>query len=157
LSGRVGEHQIPNYDDPTVDEQWCEERRAEVAAYLQREGVEHGHIGEWPAWHIAPYVSVWGIESKTRAEWVGWWVICGDLPTDYVSAEKIKHPREAVRSIAEEWRQQARLMAAGQPHPEVHIGRPENWASLAPLLDSRASTLLEWVDDDSIWEEADAR
>ena len=113
---------MPDYDDPPVEEQWCEDRRAQVAAYLQREGVEHGQIGEWPAWHVAPYVSIWAIESKKRPDRVGWWVICGDLPTDYVSAAKIKHPRD--------------------------------WGELAPLVDPRASMLLKWADDDSLWLEA---
>jgi Domain of unknown function (DUF4826) len=92
---------LPDYNDPAVEEQWCAERRAEVTAYLQRERVDHGRVGEWPAWHVAPYVSIWAIESKQRPGWVGWWAICGDLPTDYVSAETIKEPRDAVRSIAE--------------------------------------------------------
>ena len=115
----VSEHKMPDYGEPAVVEQWVGARRAEVTVYLQREGVEHGRIGEWPAWHVAPYVSLWAIESKERPDWVGWWVICGDLPTDYVSAAKIKHPREAIRSIAGEWREQARLMTSG----EGEIGR----------------------------------
>ncbi len=65
------------------EERWCQERRAQVAEYLRREGVRHGRIGEWRAWHVAPYVSVWAIESATLPESVGWWVICGDGPTDY--------------------------------------------------------------------------
>jgi hypothetical protein len=36
----------PNYDDPAVEEAWCNVRRAEVAAYLEREGVIHGRIGD---------------------------------------------------------------------------------------------------------------
>ena len=128
------------------DQAWnlTDERRAQVTAYLQREGVEHGHVGEWPAWHVAPYVSIWAIESKKRPDWIGWWVICGDLPTDYISAAQIQHPREAIRSIAEEWRQQAKLMASGERPYNIRIGRPEEWALLAPLLETRASALLEW-------------
>lgn len=91
-----------DYDDPAVEEQWCEERRAEVTAYLQRERVEHGRVGEWPAWHVAPYVSIWAIESKKRVDSIGWWVICGDVPTDYVSATHMKHPRDVMRAIAKE-------------------------------------------------------
>jgi hypothetical protein len=144
-------------DDPAVEQQWCEERRAQVIAYLRGEGVEHGRVGEWPAWHVTPYVSVWAIESKKRPGWVGWWVICGDLPTDYVSAHTIKHPREAIRSIAETWREQARLMAAGETHPDICLGRPEDRAALAPLLATRASVLLEWANDDSVWADVDAR
>jgi hypothetical protein len=154
---RVGELELSDHEDPAVEERWCEERRGDVTAYLQHQGVEHGRVGEWPAWHVAPYVSVWAIESKKSPGWVGWWVICGDLPTDYVSAKEIKTPREAVRSIAREWREHARLMASGAMHPDIGIGRPEDWPSLAPLLDSRASMLLEWADDDSVWEDTDDR
>ncbi len=89
---------VTDYDDPAIEEQWCQERRAQVEAYLQHQRVEHGRVGEWPAWHVAPHVSLWAIESKVRPDWVGWWAICGDLPTDYVSAANIKHPREAVRA-----------------------------------------------------------
>jgi hypothetical protein len=148
---------MPDYDDPAVEEQWCEARRAQVAAYLEREGVAHGRIGEWPAWHVAPLVSVWAIESKKRPDWVGWWVICGDLPTDYISAAEIKHPREAVRSIAKEWRDQARLMTTQDRPDDIRIGRPEDWASLAPLLEARARLLTDLADDDSLWEGVDAR
>lgn len=144
-----------NDDDPAVDEHWCEERRAEVTAYLQREGVEHGGVGESPAWHVAPHVSVWAIESKKRPDWVGWWVICGDLPTDYIAATEIRHPREAMRAIAEEWRAQARLMATGTRHSSIRIGQADDYASLAPLLETRAAMLLRWANDASLWEDID--
>ena len=148
---------MPDYDDPAVEEQWCEERRAQVSAYLQGEGVVHGSIGVRPAWHVAPYVSVWAVESKIRPEWVGWWAICGDLPTDYVSAAELKHPREAVRSIASEWLEQARLMRSQDQPDAIRIGRPEDWASLAPLLEARATLLHDFANDDSVWQQVDAR
>src|SRR5437773_11416353 len=44
----VSEHQMPDYGEPAVEEQWVGARRAEVTGYLQREGVEHGPVGEWP-------------------------------------------------------------------------------------------------------------
>lgn len=153
----ASEHHMPEWDDPALEEQWCHERRAEVTTYLESEGLEHGRVGDWPAWHVAPYVSVWAIESKKRPDLVGWWVICGDLPTDYVSAAQVKHPREAIRFIAEEWREQARLMASGERPADIRIGRPKDWASLGPLLDTGASMLLEWANDGSVWESVDAR
>ena len=103
-------------------------RRAQVEPYLRHQAVDHWRVGEWPAWHLAPYVSIWAVESESRPEWVGWWLICGDLPTDYVSAANIKHPREAVRAFAERWREQARLMASEDRAPGIQIGRPEDWA-----------------------------
>ena len=144
---------MTDYDNPAVEEQWCQDRRAQVEAYLQHQGVEHGRVGEWPAWHVAPYVSLWAIESRVRPDWVGWWAICGDLPTDYVSAANIKDPREAVRAIAEGWREQARLMTSRERDADIRIGQPEDWPCLSPLLDARASLLLEWVADDAQWEQ----
>ena len=48
----------PDYDDPVVEEQWCAKCRATVAEYLTDRKIEHGRVGEWPAWHIAPCVSI---------------------------------------------------------------------------------------------------
>jgi len=102
----------------------------------------------------APYVSLWAIESEERPDWVGWWVICGDLPTDYVSAADIKHPRDALRTFGTQWREQARLMATGERPDDIYIGDPEAWSSLAPLLEARAALLLMFADDDAVWEDA---
>ena len=54
--------------DPEVEERWCGEQRSRVADYLRSQGVDYGRIGQWPAWHLAPYVSIWAIESRVWAE-----------------------------------------------------------------------------------------
>jgi hypothetical protein len=64
---------MPDYDDPEVEAQWFAERREEIAHYLGGEGIEHGRIGEEPAWYVAPYVSIWAIESRSNPGRVGWW------------------------------------------------------------------------------------
>ncbi len=61
----------PDYDDPDVEERWCSDQRRLVDDYLRSQGVEHGQIGEWPAWHIAPYVSIWAVESRVRPGSIG--------------------------------------------------------------------------------------
>ena len=145
---------MPNYNDPAVEEQWCNERRAEVIGYLQQQAIHHGRVGEWPAWHVAPYVSVWAIESRKSPDWVGWWVICGDLPTDYVSSEGITHPREAVRAIARRWRELLPCMERGEEHPTMSVGSRDKWAELVPLLRSRSELLGSWAEDESMWAES---
>jgi hypothetical protein len=146
---------VPDNDDPAIEEEWCQQRRDQVEDYLRRENVAHGRVGEWPAWHVAPYVSVWAVESTSRPDWIGWWVICGDVPTDYVSAANIKHPRDAVRAFGERWRELARVMADGDQAPDVRIGGPEEAVSLAGPLKSRASMLLQWADDNELWDGVD--
>jgi hypothetical protein len=139
--------------DRTNEEKWCAERRAHVTEYLAGERVEHGRVGDWPAWHLAPYVSIWAIESKKNRNSVGWWVISGDLPTDYVSAKDAKDPREAMCAIAKRWLVQAASMKEGKTLPGMQLGRTEDRESLAPLLESKASTLLKWANDDAVWDD----
>jgi hypothetical protein len=144
----------PDHENPAADERWCADRRAEVARYLAAQGVEHGRIGEWPAWHVAPYVSVWAIESKLRPGWVGWWVICGDLPTDYVSAGEIRHPRAAMQAIADSWLRYCQSVRSGAATVELSIGIVERAPlELVPLLEARAEMLANWAQDDSLWDD----
>ena len=142
----------PDYDDPATEDQWCNDRRVDVVAYLAQQNVVYSSVGEWPAWHIAPHVSVWAVESHARPGWLGWWVICGDLPTDYVSADAIKHPRDAMRAIGHRWSEAALQMAKGIQPPEFRIGPAEEARDLSPLLESRASILISWANDDSLWD-----
>lgn len=142
-----------DYDDLVVEERWCNERRNEVAIYLAQEGVAHGQVGEWPAWHMAPLVSVWAIESHSNPGSVGWWVLCGDLPTDYVSAAAIKHPRDALLSFVARWRAAAEHMARGESSPGFTIGPRAEWPTLAPLLLSRAESLEGMATDSGLWDE----
>jgi len=142
-----------NFDDPTVEERWCNEQRDIVVEYLKREKVQHGRVGDWPAWHLPPYVAIWAIESLVKPEWLGWWVISGDLPTDYVSAGSIKHPRDAMRTFAEAWGEVSECMLRGEPHPTIEIGAPSDWPMLGDLLKRRSELLAQFSEDDSIWEE----
>jgi hypothetical protein len=80
-------------------------------------------------------------------------VICGDLPTDYVSAQSIWHPRDAVREIAQRWLSVVPYLRRGERHPTIRVGPPGTSADLAPLLESRAKLLLKWVENKDIWPE----
>lgn len=76
------------------EETWCAALRDQVIAYLDRQQLVHGRIGEWPAWHVYPYVAVWAVESVRRPGWVGWWAIAGDCPADHVVCGPERTPRE---------------------------------------------------------------
>jgi hypothetical protein len=146
----------PDYDDPEVEERWCREQREHVAGYLRRQNVDHGRIGEWPAWHVAPHVSIWAIESRLRPEWIGWWVISGDLPTDYISSRDVEppqHPRKAMRVFGQNWLEVVAAWKDDREHEDIQIGDPSSHEELGPLLAARAELLLKWADDDLLWEE----
>ena len=144
---------MQDYDDPEVETRWLTERREEVLGYLRGEGVTHGEVGQAPAWHVSPYVSVWAVESLATPGSVGWWAISGDLPNDYVSASDAKVPREAVRAIASLWQEAAQYMSRGEKHPTFVIGSGDSDEELAALLASRAELLLDWVADPEAWDD----
>ena len=141
---------------PGVDERWCDEQRAIVSGYLRSQAVQHGRIGVWPAWHVAPCVSIWAVESLAQPEWIGWWAITGDLPTDYISSADVpapQHPRKAILAIAERWLKQAQAWNEGREYEGIRIAGPVSHKQLAPLLESRAKLLVEWANDESFWDE----
>lgn len=130
------------------DDSWCAAQRSVVIDYLGRQrGLVHGEVGDYSAWHTSPYISVWAIESVKSPGRVGWWAVAGDLPTDYCGAEHCRHPRLALRRIAEAWLTQ--LSATGEN--QTTIGETGLAAELAPLLQSRARLLLEFAADDDLW------
>ena len=128
--------------DNELDE-WVTNERRKVVDYLRaQEGLTHGDIGEWPAWRLATRISVWAVESVTQRGAIGWWVICGDLPTDYCSGgPDCRIPRAAVRKIVQSW--QGAL--AQYRHGDRTSGE------LAPLLRTRVDALSELLADDAEW------
>jgi len=142
--------------DPAAEERWCMARAGDVSACLQRLALEHGRIGEWPAWHVMPYASIWAVESKHRPEWIGWWVICGDLPTDALAAHGIASPREAMRAFGIRWTMNGESLDRGEvPDNWIHYA-DEVLPKLAAQLKSRGAALKVWADDDSSWPAAQA-
>ena len=135
------------------DEHWCVAQRQQVLAYLSEEGFRAPIVGEWPAWHVAPLISVWAVESTERPGWVGWWVVSGDFPTDYTPCEGERHPRQALRDIGLRWRDAGVKWADGKRAVDWSLRNPGQEKELAPLLAARAELFLDIAEDSSNWEE----
>ena len=140
-------------EDKRDEDLWHAACRIRVADYLKDQGVVHGRLGEGPAWSVPRVISLWAVESVRAPGRVGWWVLCGDGPTDYVSSKDIRSPREAVRAIAQRWQVACGYLARGEAPPDFELGSPDSRRQLAPLLESRAELLLQWVAEDAIWSE----
>ena len=141
------------FDDAGLAEAWLAAQRVAVVEFLAaQQDLVHGRVGDRPAWHVAPYVSVWAIESAKRRGWVGWWVIAGDLPTDYCTAESPAHPRKALAVIAARWLAYVEAVRAGTPPPSFRLHAVEQDPdTMLPLLEARAKLLADFAADDSLW------
>jgi hypothetical protein len=141
-------------DEPESEEEalWNSSMRRRVTEYIAQRGVSHGQIGDAPAWSVFPCISIWAVESGSSPGLVGWWVICGDCPTDYATCTSDRTPRAAVEEFSSRWRAAAAAMLKGECLPGFSVGNDDNAGELAPLLASRAQMLAEWALDDSLWE-----
>jgi hypothetical protein len=138
-------------EEPLTEEAWCAARGVDVALHMQRLELEIGRIGEWPAWHVMPYASIWAVESLHRPEFVGWWVICGDLPTDSIAAQDLPAPRDALRAFGKRWVQQAESLDRGEVAPQWAHLPDEVLPKLTAQLRSRGTALQVWADNESSW------
>jgi hypothetical protein len=133
-----------------VDEHAFYERtRRHVRLYLQHHELAHDRLPYAPRWSLPPFVALWLIDSADGE--AGWYVIAGDLPTDYVSAAAVKDARDAARHFSRVWSEIADAMQRGEAHPECRIGQPEDWPKLHGLLRTRAELLSEYVANDGLW------
>jgi len=139
-------------DHESLDEDaWIDEQRATIVDYLERQHLGNVNVGEYPAFHVHPYVSLWAVESKACPGSVGWWAISGDLPTDYITCPAYRHPRGALREFSRHWGEIADYMIRGEQHPDGNIGPEERWAELGALLKLRAASLAEMAADEELW------
>lgn len=142
-----------NDPDEIEEENWLAEERRKVVEYLDLQGCEHAGIADWPAIHIFENFALWAVQSPRHAGRTGWWVISGDVPTDYMSSSDGEHPRDALRYFSRQWHDVADHMKRGKEHPVYNIGTPAEWPELASMLDFRAEVLADCADDDEVWAE----
>ena len=138
-----------DYDDPDVEARWLTEQETIIRSYLHKEGILHCDVASRPDWFVAPYVSIWHVESPGL---VGWWVISGDLPTDYLNGRDAADARGAMRAFAARWREVSSYMLRDEDHPTVRIGHLGNRRELGDLLSRRARIIDGWAHDDEMWQ-----
>jgi hypothetical protein len=134
------------------EEIWINGQRRCAEEYLRTQQVDHRGVGEYPAFHLDPYVALWAVQSKNSPGSIGWWAITGDLPTDYISSKEGRHPREALRAFARHWSEVSEFMLRGEAYPGYVIGPPDRWPELGELLRRRAEILKSYADDDELWD-----
>lgn len=140
----------PDWEDPKVEAAWFAEQRAMAEQYLRGQRALFGSIELEPAWFLAPIVAFWrALGVRTGAP--VYWVITGDLPSDFLPSDVAPTPRAAAAAFAERWRTVADYLGRGEEHPTIHVGAPQDRAGLAPMLRRRADILHSWAGSDELW------
>lgn len=133
---------------------WNRSMRERATYYLESQGIEGPQVGDWPAFEVAPSFGIWCVESKKERGKIGWWVVAGDCPTDYVTEDGQCHPRAALTNLVKRWADWIPDMKDGNQPPEVSLGDGSNIKELGDLLESRVGILRDWLADDEMWEDS---
>ena len=115
--------------------------RRELSAAQQQ--VAHGPIAALPAWHVAPYLSIWAVESEKPGK-IGWWVICGDVPADHVPAKFVKDAARRPPHLCGPLEAAAGRDAPRFAAPRTQPRPAHQWPELAKLLAARAELLAQF-------------
>jgi hypothetical protein len=141
-----------------IDEKaWIESARPELVSYIKRSVEECGDIGRVPAFHIAPIIAVWAVESKKHPGMVGFWAFSGDIPGDVITRDwldKKDNPRKALNRMITIWKGYLPHLEIGDSPPGINMGIDgKQRKDMAGLLGKRIEIFSEMVNDDSIWDD----
>ncbi|BAJ01788.1 DUF4826 family protein [Shewanella violacea] len=125
-------------------QEWIREHFQKANKFLAEKGIIPSKVIADESRYLAPYVAVWKMESKQPKKQT-FWVMSGDLPSDYVDVKVAATAREALRHFSMMWQLKAEnLIKTGA------IKEPTQ-AKFAQLLVSRAESLYQIHNDEKLW------
>ena len=126
-------------------QEWVRTQFQKANRFLAEKGVIPSKVLADESRYLAPYLAIWKMESK-RPTTKTYWVMSGDLPSDFVDLKVAKTARDAVRHFSMMWQMQAEnLIRSGATR------RDATQAKFAQLLVSRAESLYRMHNDEKLW------
>ncbi|WP_445946194.1 DUF4826 family protein [Shewanella sp.] len=131
-------------DPELLRQEWVRTQFQKANRFLGEKGVIPSKVITDESRYLAPYFAIWKMESKQPTKQT-FWVMSGDLPSDYVDVNVASTAREAVRHFSMMWQVKAEnLHRAGATKDATQ-------AKFADLLVSRAESLYKMQADDKLW------
>ncbi|MCH1931368.1 DUF4826 family protein [Shewanella sp. A25] len=126
-------------------QEWVRAQFQKANRFLAEKGVIPSKVLADESRYLAPYLAIWKMESK-RPSTKTYWVMSGDLPSDFVDVKVAKTARDAIRHFSMTWQMQAEnLIRSGATR------RDATQAKFAQLLVSRAESLYRMHNDEKLW------
>ncbi|MGL5392004.1 MAG: DUF4826 family protein [Shewanella sp.] len=125
-------------------QEWVRTQFQKANRFLAEKGVIPSKVLADESRYLVPYLAIWKMEAK-RPSSKTYWVMSGDLPSDFVDVKVAKTARDALRHFSMMWQMQAEnLIRSGAV-------RDATQAKFAQLLVSRAESLYRMHNDDKLW------
>lgn len=125
-------------------QEWIREHFQKANRFLGEKGIIPSKVIADESRYLAPYVAVWKMESKQPKKQT-FWVMSGDLPSDYVDVKVAATARDALRHFSMMWQLKAENLEKSGATKEP------TQAKFAQLLVSRAESLYQIHNDEKLW------
>ncbi|ASJ97173.1 DUF4826 family protein [Shewanella marisflavi] len=133
-------------EQEAMTQQWVKEHFQKANRFLAEKGVIPSKVIAEESRYLAPFLAVWKMESKQPKPQT-FWVMSGDLPSDYVDVKVAATARDAIRHFSMMWQLKAEnLVKSGAVKDKTQ-------AQFAQLLVSRAESLYQIHNDEKLWKE----
>ena len=121
--------------------QWVKNQFQHANKYLAENGVLFDSVITDESRYLMPYLAVWKIRAMDGKSY---WVISGDLPTDFTSTENAKDAKEVLRYFGMQWQLKAENLKTAQ-------GASDEQKAFAALLENRAENLFVMQNAPQLW------
>ncbi|MBL4630812.1 MAG: DUF4826 family protein [Paraglaciecola sp.] len=119
-----------------------------VYKFINRGTIDDPIVEAKPAWVLPFQILLGKIRAKSHPEKFTW-VICGDLPTDYVESSVASTPKEVARHFSFKWQLTAsKFQDKNIEQPPSQIAQDD----VAKNLISHAEALYELVENEHLWQ-----
>lgn len=125
----------------TEQQQWVKAQYQVATKYLAEKGLVTQSVAVEDSRYLIPYFSVWKLKSL---EGKTYWVICGDVTTDYMPGSVAESAREAVRHFSFKWQLQAENLMKEKTKEQQEF---------AQYLIGRAEGIYDLYKEDALWQE----
>ncbi|ANB26975.1 hypothetical protein A6F57_18415 [Alteromonas stellipolaris] len=122
--------------------EWVREQFQKANKHLAENGVLFESVVTNESRYLVPYLAVWKIKDTNNAMY---WVMSGDLPTDYIAESTAVTARDAIKHFAMAWQLKAANLRASE-------GADATSLEYAELLESRAEGLHAIQNQDELWQ-----
>ena len=146
-------HEKLEENGPDELQAWVKQRLNVAVRELINNGVFESLLVEAkPAW-VWPFEVLIGKVREHGSAKIFEWLICGEVPTDFVHSTVASTPRQAARYFAMKWQLEAARQQelAGQESTAQVAESREPGSQLA----DQAETLYALADDERLWQQKD--
>jgi len=120
---------------------WVREQFQKANKFLAEHGVLFDSVVTQESRYLMPYIAIWKIKAMDGKKY---WVISGDLPTDFTPEANAKEVKEVLRYFSMHWQLNAENLLNAE-------NADESQKAFAELLIKRAESLFAMQNASELW------